>query len=564
MRRAPPLRFVLALLLWFTLAALTARDLGVVGEVAAAWALPEPPTVIVEWQGQAPVFAKDHAWGPLRANAVRPTERLVLGDHALPLAVNSYTGGLADWPARAVYALSGSLRAVVALNLLLGALLIALVYRFLRFHGSPGAAPIAALLLATDWSFLFYRKVLGGTETLLLAATLLMLWSFWSRRWAGGRHGTHAFAAGLGLGLLAKATFLATAGAMGLAILATRWDRPRVNAPPPPRWLLLAAIPLALTAPLWITWIHQGVVQPTAPEVLSHDQLGLQLDRALSGLGHLFSGDPTPARETTATLRWFLLDPLAWFEAAYGGQAPANTALRLAGWSLALFGSAAEWRQRSNSPSGALLRFMSIFAPLQVLALWLANRDMHHLAQATPTLLIWAALALDRVASMMAGARSLSRVLYGFALLGPLALAGLRDLAATDSVLAGIQAPMFTAHGQSELRDALRGAADCTVRTADYDLYGSLEVLVPERRFEHAWGVASVRFPKRAEALAELLAGSRGDCFLAVRPSAPMIYNLDASEAGIARAAESAGVRLTLDFELRDADGAWARLYRVQ
>ena len=205
-----PHSLVLALLLYLGLAASTVRDVGVVGEVAAPWGLETPPEVVVAWtDAGAPVLAGDHRAGPLAASQVRPTERLVLGPVSLPLAVNSYTGGPPDWPARAVHALTGSVRAVVALHVTLGALLLVLVHRFLRFHGSDIAAALAALVLATDWSFVFYRKVLGGTEILLQAAALLALWALWSRRWSGGRHGAAAIAVGVGVGLLAKATFVA-------------------------------------------------------------------------------------------------------------------------------------------------------------------------------------------------------------------------------------------------------------------------------------------------------------------------------------------------------------------
>ena len=90
---------------------------------------------------------------------------------------------------------------------------------------------VAALVLATDWSFLFYKKVLGGTELLLQAAALLCLWALWSRRWGGGRHGLLALGLGVGLGLLAKATFALSLGALVLTALLTRWDRPRLAAP---------------------------------------------------------------------------------------------------------------------------------------------------------------------------------------------------------------------------------------------------------------------------------------------------------------------------------------------
>ena len=76
--------------------------------------------------------------------------------------------------------------AIIAFHVGLGGLIIAGVHRFLRVHGSRLAAGLGALFLATDWSFLFYKKVLGGTEILLQGAALGCLWALWSRRWRTG------------------------------------------------------------------------------------------------------------------------------------------------------------------------------------------------------------------------------------------------------------------------------------------------------------------------------------------------------------------------------------------
>ncbi|MCK6522371.1 glycosyltransferase family 39 protein [Myxococcota bacterium] len=549
-------------MIFATLSLTTAWEMGLVGEVAIGWGLGAPPPVVVSWDG--PTLADGVALGPLVSAQVRPVERLDLFGLSLPVAVNHYTGGPPDWPARLLFAITGSLAAVSALHLALGAVFIGLCHRFLRFHGSSEAAPLAALLLATDWSFVFYRRALGGTELLLLGAGLLCLWSFWSRRWSGGRHGTVAFAVGVGLGLLAKATFVATLGALGAAILLTRGDRPARLPPDPPRWALLVALPALLTAPLWLTALHHQLEPIAGPQVVSHDLLGLQLDRAAQGLEALFSGERGPSREAPSTLGWFLLSPLPFFESAYDATpTPVSPVWRLMGWGLVLGGTAWEWLSRSNSPSGALLRFMSVYAPLQLGALWLANRDLHHLAQAGPSVILWSALALDRLAGLRGAPRSATRALWGLVLAAPMMVGGVLALRGTDTTLVTGKAPHLTTSGQAALVEALRAAPPCTITTADYELYGLLDLLTPERRLLHAWGDISRRAESPDEALASLLRGSVGECVLIVRSSAPMIYNLRPSPKAMRVAAESVGLEVTTLTELSDGRGAWAWLYQI-
>ena len=85
-------------------------EVGVVGEVDGTWAL-SSPKVLVGWVDGLPIWGDGSRRDPV-ASQVRPLERLDLGVVQLPLAVNHYTGGLADWPARATYALTGSVDAV--------------------------------------------------------------------------------------------------------------------------------------------------------------------------------------------------------------------------------------------------------------------------------------------------------------------------------------------------------------------------------------------------------------------------------------------------------------------
>jgi hypothetical protein len=71
--------------------------------VAAGWASADAPRALVEVDPPTFADAGGRA-GPLVAARTRPVERLVVGDLSLPVAINAYTGGPPDWPARAARA----------------------------------------------------------------------------------------------------------------------------------------------------------------------------------------------------------------------------------------------------------------------------------------------------------------------------------------------------------------------------------------------------------------------------------------------------------------------------
>jgi hypothetical protein len=58
--------------------------------------------------------------------------------------------------------------------------------------------------------------------------------------------------------------------------------------------------------------------------------------------------------------------------------------------------------------------------------------------------------------------------------------------------------------------------------------------------------------------------GPEGGAYLAVRPSAPFIYDWFPGAEDVALAARGAGVTVTPLGELRDDEGAWATLWRVR
>ncbi len=566
-----PTALPLALILFLLLAS-AMHGLGTVGEVAAAWTRGPPPAVAVAIEGGRPTWSDPgrrphagHALGPLLASQTRPTERLQIGGLSMPLAVNSYTGGPPDWPARLVHGVSGSRHAVLALHIGLGAGLLLVLGAFLRRFGFSDVPGVAVLVLATDWCFLFYRRVLGGTELLLLLAGLLLLWGLWRRRWRGERSDL-LIGLGLGLGLLAKITFLPTALAFGLAALVTRWDRPAHQRPPALRWALIAGLVLACTAPLWIALLH-SVALPEDPRLWSHDGLGMQLSRLEHGLRALAGGASGGVdRELPASMAWFLLEPLRWFAPALGGPEVSWgwAWLRGLGWLVALVGvglawQGRPWRTATRDPRDALVRFLSVALPLQLCLLWLANRDLHHLAQASPTVALLVGLACERIAVRF-GATATARSGLALLLCLPLVVAGTSSAIRTHAVLDGIPAPALTERGQRQLVDLLERHDVEILWTSDYDIHGVLELRAPGLELAHAWGAASTS-DDRAALQAELLGAARGGHYLVLRPAAGRIYDLAPSDAEVQAAAERAGVEAVLVEEI-EGDG-WVRLYAI-
>lgn len=538
MRSGWPLGLCVALILYAVVALTSGRAVGVVGEVDIGWALSEPPKVLTQWAPQGTSEAGGNA-GPLEARQTRPMESLVVGSTRLPLAINAYTGGAADWPARVARALTGERSAGVAVHLLLGGVLILLAHRFLRFHGTPTAAGAAALLLASDWVFVFFKRVLGGTEILLQAAGLLVVWALWSRRWKGGRHGTIALALGVGLGIGAKVTFVATLVAFGVAALLTRWDRPRVKPPERVNWVVLAGLPLICVSPLLLSWAHHHGLGE-GPQVVSHDTLNLQLSRLRSG-AHL-------DRESLENLWRFLGNSLGWLHDAWGTPyTAALSAPRVLTFAVAMAGAVLEWRTRTHSPSAALLRFLSLAVPLQVALLFLLNRDLHHLAQASVPLACLVALGADRVAGEVANQRSFLRPAVTALLIFPAVLVGVQQLSRTDAHVNAARAHTFTTNGQTALVDLLRTHHVSRLVVTDYELYGMLEQIVPEIEVTHGWGAVS-RKDRSVEGLRAVAAGGH---YLSVAASQPMIYNWRAVGVGV-----QVGV-------VSDGSSNWAELYRV-
>jgi hypothetical protein len=546
------------LFLYAILAAYSAREVGLVGEVAIGWGTQTPPVVLA--QLDPPSALAPPALGFLAASQTRPVERLELGSgtraFSVPLAINAYTGGASDLPARVVASVGGW-RAGAWVGVVLGGLLLALAARFLTFHAGSLAAGLVAVLLATDWSFVFYKRVLSGTEVLLQAGGLLAVWALWSRRWRGGVHGTVGIALGAAFGLHAKATFVPTLLAIALAALLTRRDRPALAAPAPLRWAVLLMVPLLALSPLLLANWHATLV-PEALRVRSHDTLALQLSRlSLPGSGSAM------ARESFANLAAFFGDPNAfWSWALHADAVSAFSWGRGVGFVVLGCGTWLAWADRRGapSPSDALLRFFSVLCPFQTGLLFLANHDLHHLAQASVFWCIWLALAIARVTAVFARARTLRRVVLAACLMVPTGVAGARQLLETDEVLKTAPQSTFRESGQEALLAMLADAKVQRLVTSDYEVYGMIDVRAPWIATTHTWAAFSRKVPTPAG----VLRLARGAHYLSLRPTAPMIYNWSPNPAQVVQAATSVGVKVREVGQLSDDAGVWASLWAVE
>ena len=162
-------------------------------------------------------------------------------------------------------------------------------------------------------------------------------------------------------------------------------------------------------------------------------------------------------------------------------------------------------------------------------------------------------------------ARSPLRALWGLGICLPWMIAGATALHDTDPLLETLESPQFTEAGQQQLEERLRASEVEHLWAADYDLYGMLEVRLPEVQVTHVWGDVSRRFRDRNGALEDLLRAARGDHVIFLEPSARRIYDLSPGPADLERAATSAGVEVERVWRLEtERAGAWAWLYAVR
>jgi hypothetical protein len=545
-------------------------EMGWVGEVIGDWALTDPPAVLVEATGTYADPSRTpnagHRWGDrvsLDAAQVRPIESIQIGGDQtvarLPLMVNSYTGALPDWPSRAIFDVTGSLRAALALHLIAALAIAGGLGAGLRRHGAGVAGGAAAIWLVTDWNFAWYRTVLGGTELALLAASGLLMFAFVDRRWRGAASAPWLVALGIGLGLHAKITFVAPLLAAATATVATRWDRGGLQPPPPVsnRTIVMGiGLIAALLTPAAISMLHTRFL-PDDLHIHSHDFADLQWRRLFTGWTRASFG-----REQPVNLYCWWLDPLAFFRRGCD-EAPGVSIGRAMGLAILIFGTFLSWRDRTPREPDALLRWLSIATPLASIGLFALNRDVHHQSQLTMWLAAWGGLAIDRVAATISPPRTITRAACAALLCAPWAVAGLLDATATDATLRRCVPPSVRSSGQQAVVQLLRRHQVDRLMVCDYDLYGALDALAPEVTITNGWGAMSWS-NDRDQTLIDLLHSGAGGWYLAVEPSARRIYEYDPGDERIRRLGRDAGVKVEPVESVSDpVAGQWARLFRL-
>ena len=144
-------------------------------------------------------------------------------------------------------------------------------------------------------------------------------------------------------------------------------------------------------------------------------------------------------------------------------------------------------------------------------------------------------------------------------LAAPWMASGVASLLATDSVVERIEVPTFTQSGQQALVEMLRRQQVERLIASDYEFYGAVEVLAPEIEVVHGWGAVS---HLRGDAAGPLLrrAAETDSHLLAVKASAPMIYNMYPAHSDVVAAANSVGLTVTMAGRLDDKRGV---LYRI-
>tara|TARA_B100000575_G_scaffold294205_1_gene308646 strand:- start:1269 stop:2930 length:1662 start_codon:yes stop_codon:yes gene_type:complete len=446
------------------------RNMGIHGATADFW-MDETPTLSVVGE---PFVQKS---GLLEASCSPPVEVLHLGQVRLPIWDTPMVGAIGDWPGHLAAAMGMSHSTIMAMHLGLSCVLIALVHRFVRLHGSAIAANAAATLLATDWVYVFLRRTLGGTEILLSASALLCLWALWSRRWGGGRHGLTALALGAGIGLATHIAFSLTAIALVTTALVMRWDKPALRPPLPSRWMPVTLALLIPLVPLLTAFVHYVVVD-------MQSICGSVFDWRSSIRGMNGSLLPTDSR-WPITAAW-LGEGLSFLRLAWGADAPAWVSpLRTLGWIVLLGGTVVAWRDTDQTPRFALARFCSVFVPTQVLLIAILAPDLHHLSVATPALMIWAGLSTEAIFGFFAPPRSLRRAIAVFIGCLPWAVGGSLSVATTDSTLATIHRPTVAADAQQALGDLVSQSGAVRVVTVAPSPTKFLSVLVPSVEFHH-------------------------------------------------------------------------------
>ena len=477
--------------------------IGLVGEVTPMWA--NPPRVLASTTPiQDSILAE---FGALQLRATRP----ILSFSGIPISLNTYTSAIPDWPHFLVYRLSQSPFAIQLSQLFFTLGFLFLLQRKLRPLLSQPWTLLFLFLLISDWNFLFYKKALGNTEILLQFSWILCICAF--HQWQKKDDGSSLLGWGIGLGFLAKITFVLNLLPITLGLLLIRpkqisWKK--IFLP-----ITLCALPFLLTIALF--WGQEFPIR-------SHDFFTLQWERVQQAL----SGKNSSIREQHNNLWLWLLDPLPFIQQAY--KVPNISPHWLLKGSGLLMTLGLFWRKRNNR----MLRFLGTITLTQILVLSFIAKDLHHLAMATP--LFWLLLVFLWKENVDLGWKLSIYIL-------PFLGGNAQILLDSPTHLSAVQTPSFSAESQQNIVNLLRQHQVQQLLTMDYEIYGVLEALSPEIAVTHGWGAIS---HERGKALPKLLQEAEGGHLVVLRSSSGMIYNLRPSTQKLAQLAQPLGLKIEL------------------
>ena len=477
--------------------------IGLVGEVTPMWA--EAPRVLISTTPiQDSILAE---FGALQLRATRP----ILSFYGIPISLNMYTSALPDWPHFLVYRLSQSPFAVQLSQLIFSLGFLFILQRKLRPLFSQSWILLFLLLLISDWNFSFYKKALGNTEILLQLSWVLCIIAL--HQWHRKDDGSSLLGWGIGLGLLAKITFVLNLFPITIGLVLIRpkqFSWKKILLP-----ISLCSLPFLLT--LGLFWGQELPIQ-------SHDFFALQWERIQQAL----SGGNSSNREKSGNLWLWLLDPLPFLHQAYQVQNIATHWL-LRGFGL-LIVLGLFWRKRNSK----MLMILGVVTLAQILVLSFIAKDLHHLAMVTP--LFYLLLIFLWKENIDLGWKISICILPFFA-------GNMQVLFDSSRHLSAVQTPSFSVESQQKMATLLQKHQVQKLLTMDYEIYGVLEVLAPEISVTHSWGAIS---HERMKALPQLLQESKDGHLLVLRSSSGMIYNLRPSTKSLEQLAKPLGLKIEL------------------
>ncbi len=495
-----------------------ALPIGWVGEVTSMWG-PIPQTTV-----DGPISCI----GDFCLYPTRPIMRL----NTLPIFHNVYTASFPDWPLWMLYNLTESPTFTRFAQIGFAGSTMSLLVYMTRSYLSPLSQWFLWLWLAMDWNFLFYKKALGNTELLLqlswMTCVIALMRRIPSEHQISSSIHHCVVPLAIAVGCLCKITFLLNILPL---FIGTYWLRPSQRH----TWIgqILMGLVIGMIPSLLLLYWTSGMELP----VRSHDFWTLQWERVLTSL----SGENTSMREQHQNGLIWLLDPLSFFEQSYGVSTPIWH-----GWGkvlVLLTCGALLVQQRLNQKTSAL----TVLLAVQVLGLTWIAKDLHHLAMATPLLSLWMVWVLQE---------SRMSPIFKYTLCGLWLGSQSWILYDTPRIINTVETPTFSEQSQQRLVTLLEKHSVTDLMTMDYEVYGVLEVSMPNLSVHHAWPSISTQ---RWNALPDILQDSVHGHLIILQSSTPMIYNLSPSLNRLQSVAEEVNLSVTL---IDTQEGVW--LYSVE